>query len=81
MFAFIYHLFIPQDLKFEIGPDTWPEIPPETRVRVDDDAVGTITGFKAGNDGNTRARVLFVDPVHKTWIEDVSLQRLSLATS
>jgi len=79
MFTWLYNLFVPQDLSFEIGSEKWPEIPPETKVRVDNDEVGTISGFRAGNDGKTRARVLFVDPVHKTWIEEVSLPRLSLA--
>ncbi len=79
MFAWFFRLFVPQDLSFEIGPAHWPEIPPETKVRVDDGGVGTISGFGEGSDGKTRARVVFVDPVHNTWIEEVSFQRLSLA--
>jgi hypothetical protein len=79
MIAWFYNLFVPQDLSFEIGEAEWLEIPPETRVRVDEDAVGTIAGLREGTDGKTRARVVFIDPVHSTWIEEVSLHRISLA--
>jgi len=79
MIAWLVSLFVPRDLGFRIGTGLWPEIPPETRVRVDEGEVGTIAGFREGDDGRTRARVVFAHPIRRTWIEDVSLHRLSLA--
>jgi len=78
MIGKLLRMFFPKDLSFDIGTAPWPEIPPETRVRVDEDEVGTLSGFREGGDGQLRARVVFAHPGRRTWIEDVSLHRLTL---